>query len=339
VQPGDSEIWGTALHQWRWKDDTPSRFVLPLGFAISINLAMAHPVLPSPSNVLAVALVTNTLKGGTEIVFQYPPENWMDSSGPSAVEGSGDLFDPDDIILERLLSQTEDARSPQTFGHKRNDNEYLMTDSGKHEAPWERLAGYPTEDLASLLSPGRSYHKKLFQVSLDNLHFISCPVFVPENGIWKKKRKTGKAKPQPDSLVLPSETDIVARNGTNKLPSAEELAQKTADDIGDKEKEREREREKEKEDKISALSMFNIVFILTPSRHEVRDLVNTLHANIIKKVNRAFRYSQRQNDFIWKECKRIQDLKEKGRDESMTAPSIAFSSTWLRVNTWTQKRR
>jgi len=293
---------------------------------------MAQPVLPSPDNVIAVALVINT-KDGISLVFHYPPEAPVDGVGSPSNKSPDDMFDPDDIILERLLSQPSNSLSHQPFPHKRNDNEHLITDTGTQLVPWEYIAGYPTKDLASLLSPGRPYHKKLFQVSLDNLYFISCPVYVPENGIWKKKKKAGKSKAKQDSLVPPSETDTIARNGSDQPLSARGgPTGGTAGDAGDgekekekeKEKEREKEREKEKEDKISPLSMFNVVFMLTPKRHEVRELVNALHLNIIKRVNKVFKYSQQLSDFVWKESKRIQALKEKAREDSTVWPLTIY---------------
>lgn len=60
------------------------------------------------------------------------------------------------------------------------------------------------------------------------------------------------------------------------------------------------------------MTMFNLVFFLNPQKHEAKELINIMFQNIIKKVNRAYKYSQQRCDFVWKESKRILQLKERG---------------------------
>jgi len=38
----------------------------------------------------------------------------------------------------------------------------------------------------------------------------------------------------------------------------------------------------------------------------------------VKKVNKAYKYSQQHSDFIWKESKRILAAKDKAREDSQS---------------------
>lgn len=280
---------------------------------------MSLPVLPNPSNLVAVALVVNRTRDGANLVFHYPPEASADRTAPAS--GSPhDHFAQGDMILERLSTDPTQARSQGFHAGRGLDDRLAQGSSSGAAAPWESVTGFPAGDLASLLSPGRAYHRTLFQVSLDQLHYVSCPVHVPENGIWRKKKKGElNSKSKMHSAVNLRELESSGKVGTDDPPKedsgphAEELPE--AKRIpGD---EAEKEDKDDKEEKVSSMTMFNVVFILNPKQHEARELVNSLYSNIIKKVNKAYKYSQQHSDFVWKESKRIIRMKEKAKEESM----------------------
>ena len=282
---------------------------------------MSLPVLPSPSNLLGVALVVNRTRDGPALVFHYPPEISPETNGQSPTDSAEDSFAHDDIILERLL-QPERSRQPQGqggFHHHHHHSgrggreDHSISGSGSQASTsWGSVAGFPSGDLATLLSPARPYHKRLFQVSLDSLYLVSCPVHVPENGIWKKTKKQGRSKSrtkQVDSSINLRDLESLAasRNGGEQpsIASPEEPPQNPSE-----------KQPAEEEEKVSSMTMFNVVFILAPKKHEVKELVNALYSNITKKVNKAYKYCQQRSDFVWKESKQIIRLKEKARESS-----------------------
>jgi hypothetical protein len=177
-----------------------------------------------------------------------------------------------------------------------------MTEAGSNSVPWERVAGFPTRDLASILTPARSYHKKLFQLSLDPIHCISYPIHVPENGKWKKNKKSNKPKPPKsgDDNLAPHETEP-------QTPSVVISSESGKDKDGKK--------DDADEEKRSSMTMFNLVFILNPKQSEDRELVDSLYHNVVKKVNKAYKYSQEHCEFVWKESKRILLAKDKARED------------------------
>jgi nitrogen permease regulator 3-like protein len=289
---------------------------------------MSIPILPSPTNFLAVALVINRSRDGPAFVFHYPANVGPVNPKPQT-DGTGgaEPFELDDILLERLSQPATldiPGNSVPNAAHLQqwNHDEHLVTDSGSQVVPWEHLAGFPTRDLARILTPSNQYHKKLFQLSLDPLYCVSYPIHVPENGSWKKRKKTNKSKSsrKTDELVAPTDTDTFPNNGDPTPATASSASQQPEKhEEGGKAAAAE-----EVEDKRSSMTMFNLVFILNPKKHEVKELINTLYFNIIKKINKAYKYSQQHSDFVWKESKRILALKEKGREEQKRMSSLWY---------------
>ena len=320
------------------------------------NPPMASPVLPSNSNFLGVALVVNRSRDGPQFVFHYPPHILPTDNAPRRRATAGDNAngqvsdddddeeeDGDDILDEededvgkkmgdddallnplhyslagtRAGGAPRDSVDPQTWNH----DEHLETETGSHIVPWDHVAGFPTKDLESLLTPARPFHKKRFQISLDQLFFASYPVFVPENGMWRKTRKRRQqqqqqqqeqqVKAQPTKSPENDDTE----NRSDHAPALQDTPQIEGNvSVGDGTCVNQPD---EAEEKKSGMTMFNLVFILNPKRHEARELIDTLYFHIIKKVNKVYKYSQQRCDFVWKESKRILAMKDKGREASM----------------------
>lgn len=262
---------------------------------------MAVPSVTS-DNFLAVALVVNRSRDGPAFVFHYPA-----NIEPHSKSSSSTGAELEDILLERLSQQSfsdvaDDVPLPK---QGRNADEHSFTESGSQIVPWERVAGFPARDLAGILTPARPYHKKLFQLSLDPLYCVSYPIHVPENGRWKKPKKTSRADKRSaynEEQPAPHEVDP---------PSAGKVPEQPVE-----EKDGKKEDGKDKDDeKRSSMTMFNLVFILNPSSNEVKDVVESIYDHIIKKVSKAFKYSQQHSEFVWKESKRILVAKDKAREE------------------------
>ncbi|KAJ6781873.1 hypothetical protein PWT90_10003 [Aphanocladium album] len=190
-----------------------------------------------------------------------------------------------------------------------------MSESGTQSVPWETVAGYPTRDLASILTPARPYHKKLFQLSLDPLLCVSYPIHVPESGKWKKAKKSkGRAlSAMDDDTLVASRAPSIAISAASAPNDSDDTAEKGKDN--DKEKDAEKDKKDEDEEKRASMTMFNLVFILRPKKDQTRELVDALYSNIAKKVNKAFKYSQQHSDFVWKESKKILATKDRARED------------------------
>ncbi|KAI0846921.1 nitrogen permease regulator of amino acid transport activity 3-domain-containing protein [Daldinia vernicosa] len=284
---------------------------------------MASPILPNTSNFLGVALVVNRLRDGPLFVFHYPPQIQAPCASPSSDSAPRDELDDDDDLLNQMSHPPFEAPSgslPKSFDLQNwNHDDHLETDSGSQIVPWEHVAGYPTRDLESLLTPNRAFHKKLFHVSLEQLCFASYPIYVPENGIWRKKKKQQPKYQPPKS---PENTEATSKyNGESSTTFASDVPQIETRDMADEATTG--NPPDEADEKKSGMTMFNLVFILNPKKHEAKELAENLYLHIIKKVNKAYKYSQQKSDFVWKESKRILALKDKGR-ESRTRMSTLW---------------
>ncbi|KAK8873169.1 nitrogen permease regulator of amino acid transport activity 3-domain-containing protein [Apiospora arundinis] len=314
---------------------------------------MAAPVLPNASNLLGIALVINRSRDGPRYVFHYPahfsPDKGRSSSQSRSKSGrkqpqqEGDeLEEDDDELIDRMTEEaSHTAAAAGGVGSlpkgvdlaNWNHDDHLETESGSQIVPWEHVAGFPTRDLESLLTPARAYHKRLFQVSLDELIAISYPVYVPENGSWKKKKK----KQQQQQSVSRSRPSLAGKSGTGSVddgvdngnggksssteavpsismtaPTPQMEVRDLMEDAGNSSP---APPDAQDEEKKSGMTMFNLVFMLDPKKHEAKELVDTLYLHIIKKINKAYKYAQQRSDFVWKESKKILALKEKGREE------------------------
>ncbi|KAI0534011.1 nitrogen permease regulator of amino acid transport activity 3-domain-containing protein [Xylaria digitata] len=289
---------------------------------------MASPlVLPNASNLLGVALVVNRSRDGPRFVFHYPPQIQYGKKQRAATPARGsaedELDDDDEVLLNQLVQlppfEGTSGSLPNAAGLQSwNHDDHLETESGSHIVPWEHVAGYPTRDLESLLTPSRAFHKRLFQVSLDQLCFVSSPIHVLESGVWRKKKRQPKGRPpkSPDNGVV---EPIMTRNSysslimlgadaphieSEDLPTPDDAAGNNGNGNG----------LDETEEKKSGMTMFNLVFILKPKKHESKELAEALYAHIIRKINKLLKYSQQKTDFVWKESKRILTLKDKNRE-------------------------
>jgi len=305
---------------------------------------MASPVFPNTSNLLGVALLVNRSRDGPRFVFHYPPQiqfgekkkkkQGQGQQQPAATTARGSTVDElddddededDDILLNQLAQPPFGATSgslPHAADlHSWNHDDHLETESGTQIVPWEYVAGYPTKDLEGLLTPSRAFHKRLFHVSLDQLCFVSSPIYVPENGVWRKKK--GQPKNQPSRSPENGMDSVTAKDGQPPIvppfdtqSETEDNKETTAADDGAGSNSGHGNPADETDEKKSGMTMFNLVFILNPKKHEAKELAETIYIHIIRKINKLFRYSQQKSDFVWKESKRILELKDKNRETS-----------------------
>ncbi|KAK4192658.1 nitrogen permease regulator 3 [Podospora australis] len=280
---------------------------------------MALPVLPNPSNFMGVALVINRSRDGPRFVFHYPRRKVPPAGVCGNSDGGDDVEDEEEIMARRPSRDTGIETSGSSELHAPelanwNYDDHFVTESGTQIVPWEYVAGYPTKDLENILTPNRAYHKRQFQVSLDPIYCVSYPIYVPENGVWKKKKNKKKEKSsqrdsgvpgKDDEETAPNNNDVSAKGATDRGTTDGEL---TGPNIPPP-------AESEDREKKASMTMFNLVFFLRPKKHEVKDLVDIMYSHIIKKINKAYKYCQERSDFVWKESKKILALKDKGRED------------------------
>lgn len=276
-------------------------------------------VLPNSSNFLGVAMVIRS-RDGPRWVFHYPP-HIHDHQARQAPHANEDEWDEEDFgTVDQLPRETTlDAargnlpRAAELLAW--NHDDHFVTESGVHLVPWEHVAGFPTKDLESILTPSRAYAKKLFQISLDPLHFVSHPIYVPETGNWKKVRKPPKVRRGTSTGGRDSDHVDPRDTGLGQGPS-ERILQGSDMERKDSARPAVSPAAEEAPDKVANMNMFNLVFILKPKRQDAKELVNIMYTHIIREVNKAYKYAQQRSEFVWKESKKIMLIKDKAREES-----------------------
>ncbi|CAI7572335.1 unnamed protein product [Penicillium pancosmium] len=204
-------------------------------------------------------------------------------------------------------------------------------------APWESLLGLPGSVWEKLLSPSRSWHKRRYEVGINDLALIGWPVFVREDGNWRKQRRKKKKKPRAeweggelghnenadetqveDGVVSPDmgasiasiADSLVSPTDTKRNSMASAKIGKTVDD-----------HDVDPEDK-DHMTMFNVVFVMDPPLLEYSGRVKEIYENIIKKFAKALKWEQARTGYVWKESQHILQVRRKARESKTSVHNL-----------------
>lgn len=265
------------------------------------------------SGLIAIALVIRS-RDGPRFVYHYPRQpitkasqretrfgTELDDEPLTEESGEGD-DDTDDSDLEDGGYQVHQAMGKLDLNSKTHknkhqlneleDDEHFDSPQGEQIVPWEHLGEFMTTDLESILTPSRAFHKKKFELSLDPLNFVSYPMHIREDGLWKKKKpkKAKKSKSEDPG------------NGANGDETKEKVEEKSTDS--------------DDADDHGGMTMFNIVFVLNVPKDEEDERIQEIYEHVIKKFNKALNHAQASDHYVWKESERILTMKDKAREES-----------------------
>jgi nitrogen permease regulator 3-like protein len=291
--------------------------------------------MSTKSSLLGVALIIRS-KDGPRFVFNYPPHlankecqersrygTELDPTTPDTSDDEGrsdddDLEDDRFQINNRLLKK---ARHVSSW----DGDEHLESIDGVQIVPWEYLDAFRIQDLASILTPARLYHKKCFELTLDPLHFVTYPMHIREDGQWKKKKKPKKTKSRKQAA---SSAESGAVNGNVEAESPREQPEDVengpeAENINDKTTEGGKEGSENGNDE-GGMTMFNMVFILNPGRLEATAEVANILEHVAKDINKALRYAQSYSNYVWKESDFILNMKDKAKEKSVYILTFGF---------------
>ena len=264
------------------------------------DAVMALPIaLPNPSTFLGVALVVNRNRDGPRFVFHYP-SRILPPQGSQRKDAGADGADDDDMLGD-CSGGTSALGGPRDFMPNAgelarwNHEDHLVADNGTQFVPWEYVVGLPTKALEGVLTPPRAFHKKRFQISLDSVTYVSYPIHVPASGYWDRGRNKRSS----------------AHRTQQSADKGHDPEDGSAGDKGGAE---------DREDKASSMTMFSLVFILSPRRHEANELLDTMYLHVVREVNKVYKYCQESGDFVWQECKKIIQLKDRARENSTSGP-------------------
>lgn len=273
--------------------------------------------LPTASGLIGVALVIRS-RDGPRFVFHFPQHPSSQISQREVRFGTEiDLLEVDKSLTEEdgsddsdfedggyHLHQTsadrelggEDQRNRYKASHSRHDHSdedhHFDAPNGEQIVPWEHLGDFPTKDLESILTPSRAFHKNRFELSLDHLNFVSYPMHIREDGLWKKK----KPKRSKRAKNRGTEPEVGDQDGSKPKPTGPNS---------------------DEEDDSGGMTMFNVVFMLSTPKDEEDERINEIYEHVVETFNKALKYAQANSNYVWKEAEMILSMKEKAREESM----------------------
>lgn len=244
--------------------------------------------LPRPY-LLALLLVCQTRSGsGPQIVFSWPPD-------PLTQTDRAAQTDVDDAGNDEPDSGTEEWSSEDDFlDHTdyRSDGRSAYGDGNSDLKQQRRnFLGIDEDGLLGLLTPDRTWNKRKFEISLNDLTFLGRPVFARKDGTWKKERRirnSRKQSSQPDDQETTTDDDSShqARESTS-----DELDSDTA------------------HGRKSGLVMFHLVFVMKPPPLEHFQRIKDIYENVVKKFTRALKWIQAHHDFVADEVDAILSIK------------------------------
>ena len=283
----------------------------PTRFANEVN-PMSNSTNSFNPSLLAILLVVQGRTGsGAEIVYHYPPEplsaerpsdlsetsdeNDEESSSSDSEESSSE--DDFDLFTKRLSTIT--AVQAQDGGPQDSDDEesnYLSKrgtrDNGPWTPSWEPLLGLGADNLVSLLAPGRAWHKRIFELGINDLTFLGRPVYAREDGFWRKpKRKNSQPE---DDDAFPSDSMVSdSGNEENTAVRSSNEPNKTARTPCAR----------------SQLTMFHVVFVMDPSPLEHGIRVKEMYDHVVKKLSKILKWAQAHQNYVWEQSELLQTIR------------------------------
>lgn len=301
--------------------DRPSNTQLAHPHEVLRKMAsMAPPI--SCSGLIAVALIIRS-RDGPRFVFHYPPrpstevaqdeklygtaldESESDGSAEEGLDSDDSDLEDGGYALPHHIKVAKEDKKKHKPGHvdefKLEGDEHYDKSNGEHVVPWEHLFEFDTTDLESILTPSRAYHKKKFEMSLDPLIFVTYPIHIREDGLWKKKKpkKAKKSKVEESEAAMGSAETKSVEEEMKDVTLGEKLgnASEDGDDHG-------------------GMTMFNAVFIINSKRDGAKEKIRDMYEHVIKKFNKALKHAQASANYVWKESEMILLMKEKAKEES-----------------------
>jgi hypothetical protein len=243
--------------------------------------------------------------------------NVDDSNSTTASSAGGDSQRPPSLNSGKVRKKAdlEDSAELTTLGRGS-----ISTSS---TALFDSVFGVPSEVWEKLLSPTRAWHKRRFEIGINDLAFVGWPVFVRDDGHWRKKsrrrkrkkpKSSGEGQQDKQEGENSQEDDDANPTSYHDVPDGtqssmdEDNADKT--DIEDNVDSQTGSPESDKD----TMSMFNVVFVMAPPVLEYSIHLKEMYEHVIKKFSKALKYEQDHSDYVWREAQHILQIKERARE-------------------------
>src|SRR5271170_4083867 len=283
---------------------------------------------PDPS-LIAILLVVQSRSGsGSRLVFHYPPDplhpNEANPKGGSIPAGIYDesstsssedesSSESDTPVPSRGGIKTEALQGHQSWTGLTDEYEDDIPSRGDNalrdkpwEPSWEPLLGLGSEGLVGLLTPDRTWHKRKFEVGINDFCFLGWPVFTRDDGTWKRQKIKNTRAGINQDIAESNATDSEAE----RLEDETTASQSTTEHSG------------ESKTKKSDMTMFNVVFVLDPPILEYNLRAKEMYDHVVKKFTRALKWEQGCSEYVWREAELIQSITSKHSSQESSASAM-----------------
>jgi hypothetical protein len=246
-----------------------------------------------------------------------------------------DEDDPDD----------DDGDGPRRNGRGRRKG-------GDHD--WDTVLGFKTDALEKMLSPSREFNKRRFELGVESIVFVGAPMFVRDDGLWKKQKRRKKQRPESEmlddgqlaknlSIADPDDTTTTADEAPKPKPKPKPKPEPFVYPEGfepgyghdsvystpapsEAGSDARSNSTSQDQDNTPDMNMFNVVFVLNPPALEYQQRVKDMYDNVTRKYAKALKYEEARFQYVWKESKRIIDIKQRAKDNNES-----LTSTWRNI--------
>lgn len=275
---------------------------------------MATVASPPNPSLVAIILVIQS-RSGPRFVFHYPPSpaSVPRTAGLQAGYESSDSDQGiwDDTSDEELSFGEHGTKSSMPRRGPHADSEGEETHA-VGRAPWDHLLGMDTSALEKLLMPSdRSWHKKKFEVGLNDLVFLGWPLFIREDGTWQKRKRSSKQS------KAATKTSVAGGRSNSSLP------EENGDDGSGNDQAGKLQGSPSGPANVDGeggdgpeLKTFNLVFVLNPPILEYGLRIREMYDHVVKKFARALKWEQARSNYIWVQSALILKAKAQARHQS-----------------------
>lgn len=260
------------------------------------------------SSLLAILLVVNSTRGH-HYLFSYPPNPQRPSNKRSSHHERKD-FTVGSSIATRNTPQTDtndDRRASNASKH--NDT------NGDIFAGRDRIFNLDVSFLADTLAPKLPLCDGKFQLSMDDLTFVGHPVSL--------STLQHQEQPQDDSLDTPKSPIAPPSSPSSCTPPPTVLhkSDSTTDD-------NESVSDTSPGSTSIHMTLFHVVFVMTPPDLELNAQVETIYKNVILRYSSALRYEQLRCGYVQDEIEKVLGLKEEAFNKG-TKKNLIYIKTSL----------
>jgi hypothetical protein len=210
--------------------------------------------------------------------------------------------------------------------------------SGRHRGgdyDWNSVLGFKVDALEKILTPSEDYNKRRFELGVESIVFVGAPMFVREDGLWKKLRRKKKKKSELQKIEdgdLVGNLSITEEDRRSEPfiyppgfePGYGHESPSAPGSVAPSEAGSEaRSNSTAGHDDNPDMTMFNVVFVMNPPVLEYQRRVKEMYDNVTRKYAKALKYEQARFQYVWRESKRIIDVKQRAKENGES-----ISVTW-----------